>query len=114
MVLSRFWTVSARTMSVSNSAGWTRTAHGPPVCPQGCALYQINKVDKLQKGVIVVAKITQNTDKIDNAIKAKGKHEEYRWISEEEAEKFAEPAINDFKDTLKKVFSMWDEIFKEK
>ena len=53
-------------------------------------------------------------DKIDNAIKAKGKHEEYRWISEEEAEKFAEPAINDFKDTLKKVFSMWDEIFKEK
>lgn len=31
-----FWTVSARTMSVSNSAGWTRTAHGPPVCPQGC------------------------------------------------------------------------------
>lgn len=27
---------------------------------------------------------------------------------------FAEPAINDFKDTLKKVFSMWDEIFKEK
>lgn len=82
--------------------------------PKPIALYQINKVDKLQKGVIVVAKITQNTDKIDNAIKAKGKHEEYRWISEEEAEKFAEPAINDFKDTLKKVFSMWDEIFKEK
>lgn len=36
------------------------------------------------------------------------------WISENEIEKFEEPAINDFKDTLKKIFSMWDEIFKEK
>ena len=44
----------------------------------------------------------------------RGKHEKYRWISEEEVEKFNEPAINDFKDTLKKVFTMWDDIFKEK
>jgi hypothetical protein len=33
---SRFWTVSARTMSVSNSAGWTRTAHGLHASLPGC------------------------------------------------------------------------------
>lgn len=82
--------------------------------PKPIALYQVDKVDKLQKGVIVVAKVIQNTDKIDDVIRARGKHEKYRWISEEEVEKFDEPAINDFKDTLKKVFTMWDDIFKEK
>lgn len=82
--------------------------------PKPIALYQVDKVDKLQKGVIVVAKIIQNTDKIDDVIRVRGKHEKYRWISEEEVEKFNEPAINDFKDTLKKVFTMWDDIFKEK
>ena len=82
--------------------------------PKPIALYQVDKVDKLQKGVIVVAKIIQNTDKIDDVIRVRGKHEKYRWISEEEVEKFDEPAINDFKDTLKKVFTMWDDIFKEK
>lgn len=82
--------------------------------PKPIALYQVDKVDKLQKGVIVVAKIIQNTDKIDDVIRVRGKHEKYRWISEEEVEKFNEPAINDFKDTLKRVFTMWDDIFKEK
>lgn len=82
--------------------------------PKPIALYQVDKVDKLQKGVIVVAKIIQNTDKIDDVIRVRGKHEKYRLISEEEVEKFNEPAINDFKDTLKKVFTMWDDIFKEK
>lgn len=76
-------------------------------------MYQISKGDKFQKGVIVVAKIIKNIDKIDEVIKKKGKHEKYRWISEQEIETFNEPAINDFKDTLKKVFAMWDEIFKE-
>ena len=82
--------------------------------PMPIALYQINKWDKFQKGVIVAAKIVENKDKIDEAIRKKGKHEKYRWISEQEVETFDEPAINDFKNTLKKVFSMWDEIFKEK
>lgn len=31
-----FWTVSARTMCVSNSAGWTRMAHGLPASLPGC------------------------------------------------------------------------------
>ena len=40
--------------------------------------------------------------------------EEITSLLEEEVETFDEPAINDFKDTLKKVFTMWDEMFKEK
>lgn len=81
--------------------------------PKPIALYQVNKVDKLQKGVIVIAKITQNANQIGEVIKARNKHEEYKWISEEEVKEFNESTIKDFKDTLKKVFAMWDEIFKE-
>ena len=82
--------------------------------PRPIALYQIDKVEKLQKGVIIIAKIVGNFDKIDETVYARGKHEKYKWISETEIAEFDEPAINDFKDTLKKVFSLWDEIFKEK
>ena len=82
--------------------------------PKPIALYQVDKVDKLQKGVIVVARITQNAEQIDEVIKKRGKHEKYKWIKEENVETFNESAINDFKDTLKKVFTMWDEMFKEK
>jgi hypothetical protein len=64
--------------------------------------------------VIVIAKIVDNLDKIDETVNARGKHEKYKWISEEEINEFDEPVISDFKDTLKKVFSLWDEIFKEK
>ena len=82
--------------------------------PKPIALYQVDKVDKLQKGVIVVARITRNAERIDEVIKERGKHEKYKWIKEENVETFDESAINDFKDTLKKVFTMWDEMFKEK
>ena len=54
-----------------------------------------------------------NEDKIAEEIEKNGRHEKHRWISEEEIEQFNEPAIDDFKNTLKKVFSIWDEIFKE-
>lgn len=79
--------------------------------PKPLALYQVKKVEKLQKGVIVVAKIVQNINQIDKVIKIREKHEEYRWISEEDIETFNELTIDDFKDTLKKVFAMWDEFF---
>lgn len=81
--------------------------------PKPIALYQVNKVEKIQKGVIVVAKITNNIDDIDKIIKLKEKHERYTWISKEDIETFDEPTINDFKDTLIKVFSMWSELFKD-
>lgn len=82
--------------------------------PKPIALYQIEKVDKIQKGVIVAAKVINNVEKVDEIINARGKHEKYMWISEEEIEKFNEPAINDFKDTLKKVFETWNQLFEEK
>lgn len=82
--------------------------------PRPIALYQIDKVEKLQKGVIVIAKVVGNLDKLDETINARGKHEKYKWISKDEIDEFDEPAINDFKDTLKKVFDLWNEIFEEK
>ena len=51
---------------------------------------------------------------LQSEIENKEKHEEIRWISETEVETFNEPAISDFKDTLKKVFLLWDEVFEEK
>ena len=84
--------------------------------PKPIALYQVakgNGTKKLQKGVIVIAKVMGNEDKIAEVIEKSGRHEIHRWISEEEIEQFNEQAIDDFKDTLKKVFSIWDEIFKE-
>lgn len=82
--------------------------------PIPLALYQVNKVEKLQKGVIVVAKIIGNIESLEKTVGPGGKHQEYRWISEEEIEEFAEDAIDDFKDTLRKVFLGWDKFFEEK
>lgn len=82
--------------------------------PKPIALYQVNKVDKLQKGVIVMAKIISNIDSVEKTIKERGKHDEFKWISQEDVSSFDELAINDFKDTLEKVFSLWDIVFKEK
>lgn len=81
--------------------------------PRPLALYQVNKVEKLQKGVILIAKIVGESDKITDTIKIRGKHESYRWISQEEIDTFSEPTINDFKETLKKVFELWDEVFEK-
>lgn len=84
--------------------------------PKPIALYQVDKVEKLQKGVIVMAEIISNIDKVDGIIREtiqmKQKHEKYKWISEEEVDSFNEGAIQDFKDTLKKIFSLWDEFFR--
>lgn len=81
--------------------------------PKPIALYQIDKAEKIQKGVIVVAKVIDGIDNIDSIIAEKNKHDTYRWVSEDDIENFDETiTINDFKDTLRKVFSEWDELFK--
>ena len=80
--------------------------------PKPIALYQVTKVDRLQKGVIVAAKV-DNIEKLDDTVKCSRKHEEYRWISEQEIDSFHEETVDDFKDTLKKIFLMWDELFSE-
>ncbi len=79
--------------------------------PVPVALYQVDKADKLQKGVIVVARVIGAADRLGETIKLRKKHEAYRWIGETEIDDFAENAIHDFKDTLKRVFSMWNDIF---
>lgn len=87
--------------------------------PVPIALYQVDKSNKrknamkLQKGVIVVGKIKGGKEGLDEIIQNSKKHEAYKWISEAEVEGFTEGAISDFKDTLKKVFTKWNEIFKE-
>lgn len=81
--------------------------------PNPIALYQIDKAEKLQKGVIVVAKIVAGTEDIQSVIDEKRKHEKFRWLSKEDISSFNEDAINDFKNTLEKVFTRWDEYFKE-
>ena len=50
----------------------------------------------------------------DSAVQVLEKEELREEDNQEEVETFDEPAINVFKDTLKKVFTMWDEMFKEK
>ncbi|MDL2302177.1 hypothetical protein LJC58_07475 [Lachnospiraceae bacterium OttesenSCG-928-D06] len=82
--------------------------------PIPIALYQIDKVEKLQKGVIVIGKIMGGLDKIAETVKEKGKHEEYKLIARDEIDAFDELAIHDFKDTLRKVFNLWNEVFEEK
>ena len=81
--------------------------------PKPIALYQIDKAEKLQKGVIMVAKVIGSIESVEKTIKVNGKHEECRWISQEEVDKFNEPAVKDFKNTLNKVFSNWEDYFKE-
>ena len=79
--------------------------------PLPIALYQIDKINKIQKGVIVVAKVVEGIDKVDERIRNTEKHEEVRQISEEEIDDFKGETINDFKNTLHKVFDMWDTLF---
>ncbi len=81
--------------------------------PKPLALYQVNKFDRLQKGVIVAAKLIGGQENMDNAIRAKGKHEEYKWISKEEIQNYKENIIPDFQNTLNLVFQLWSELFKE-
>lgn len=85
--------------------------------PKPIALYQVDKVDMLQKGVIVVAKVVKSAgisdEQIDAVIKRRGKHEKHMWISEDDFATFNEATINDFADTLRKVFHMWDDFFAE-
>lgn len=85
--------------------------------PRPIALYQVNKFERLQKGVIVAAKLTGDLDNIDTdiaeAIKKNGKHETFQWISQEEISDFKENSISDFQNTLELIFDLWDDLFKE-
>lgn len=81
--------------------------------PKPIALYQVNKFDRLQKGVIVAAKLIGGQENIIDTINKKGKHDAHRWISQSEISDFKGNTISDFKNTLKLIFKIWDELFEE-
>lgn len=68
--------------------------------PTPIAIYQIQKGESLHKGIIFIAEIVQDTDIHLNP----QKHSKYRYIKEEEIEKFSDKTVPDFIDTLKKGF----------
>lgn len=71
--------------------------------PIPIALYQIPEDEcHTHKGIITIASI-KDSSKIEID---KRKYSEYRWIVESEVETFEEPAIPDFKDTLRKAFKI--------
>lgn len=69
--------------------------------PIPIALYQIPEDEcNTHKGIITIAFIKDSSKmNLDNR-----KYSEYRWIEESEVDTFEEPAIPDFKGTLRKVF----------
>lgn len=78
--------------------------------PIPIAVYQIpdGNTGNTHKGIITVAQVLDK----ENLKLNSQKYADYRWIREEEIEKFQEDTIEDFKDTLKKVFRHFDEYFK--
>lgn len=70
--------------------------------PVPIALYEIEKVDGIHKGIIVLAEIVGEFE--IESFKKTAKHQEVRWIKEEEIDNFNELCVTDFKSTLKKVF----------
>ncbi|MCI8826088.1 MAG: hypothetical protein HFH63_09470 [Lachnospiraceae bacterium] len=76
--------------------------------PVPIALYQIKNNNGLHKGIIVLAK-TKN-DYVEKELK---KHSQIRWIGKEDIEAFEEPAVPDFKSTLKSAFEQFDKMEKE-
>lgn len=67
--------------------------------PVPIALYTINKESGSSLGIITIAEISN-----DSALKLTDKHKEYKYISEEDIQNFNDDTVDDFKDTLKKVF----------
>ena len=80
--------------------------------PVPLALYEIEKTDKLQKGVIVVAKII-NSDHLDEKVKMSDKHSEYKWIGQDDVDGFNEKSVSDLNQTMEEVFNRWSDFFKE-
>ncbi len=69
--------------------------------PIPLAMYEVDSDQGKDKGIITMAEIVEDFD-IDNF--SGTKHSEVRWIEESEIEQFSEPAVDDFKNTLKIVF----------
>lgn len=75
--------------------------------PIPVALYSIEKDMDIHKGVIVVAEIQTPFD--TSSFESNDDYQKIDWISEDEIEKFSQPSISDFKDTLFKAFKIINE-----
>lgn len=71
------------------------------VQPLPLAMYEAENGQGKDKGIITMAEIVGDVD-IEHFHGVK--HSQIRWIGEDEIEQFSEPAVVDFKDTLKMVF----------
>ena len=69
--------------------------------PIPLAMYEVESEQGKDKGIITMAEIVNDVD-VEKFCGTK--HTELRWISEDEVESFSEPAVADFKNTLKMVF----------
>lgn len=79
--------------------------------PVPIAVYEVEKDGDLHKGIITIAKITNEID--IHKFTKNSKHDELRWITIDEVENFNEDAVPDFKATLKLAFEKIEE-FKER
>lgn len=70
--------------------------------PIPLAVYQMEKDETKHKGIIFLAKITNEVN-IDDFVPT-SKHDKLRWISESEIKTFSEPCVPDFISTLEIAF----------
>lgn len=71
------------------------------VQPIPLAMYEIEDGQGKDKGMITFAEVI---GEVDMDCGKRMKHSKIRWIEESEVEGFSEPAVPDFKNTLKMVF----------
>lgn len=75
--------------------------------PIPLAMYEVDSVQGKDKGIITMAEIIEEY----NITNFNGdKHSGVRWIEENEIEQFSEPAVADFKNTLRLVFEKLKEM----
>lgn len=77
------------------------------------ALYEVFKDGEYHKGILVVARIIDGIDHVDDVIHKNRKHSEVRWISESDIASFNEDGVEDLRESMQRVFERWDYYFKE-
>ena len=75
--------------------------------PIPLAMYEVESVQGKDKGIITMAEIIE---KYNTTNFSGNKHSMVRWIEEKEIEQFSEPAVADFKNTLRLVFEKLKEM----
>lgn len=80
--------------------------------PLPIAVYEINKLANIKKGIIFVAKVIRAITSYE--FRPEGSHDDIRWIRQEELKNFSkDEVVQDFHNTLEVVFSNFDSYFKQ-